>query len=160
DTYDDHFNPEKNPDGFLKLEELERRAEQVAEHAVRWIETVKPGSSFFAWIHLYDPHDPYDPPEPFKTRYRSKPYDGAIAYVDQQVGRLVTFLTRNGLYENTWIILTGDHGESFGEHREFKHGYFLYDTTLLVPLLIKPARRAFGNVIVTQQVRLVDIAPT
>src|SRR5215831_4425405 len=51
DTYDDHFNPEKNPDGFLKLEELERRAEQVTEHAVRWIETVKPGSSFFAWIH-------------------------------------------------------------------------------------------------------------
>jgi arylsulfatase A-like enzyme/Tfp pilus assembly protein PilF len=160
DTYDDHFNPEKNPDGFPKLEELERRADLVVEHSVQWIERVNRSSSFFAWIHLYDPHDPYDPPEPFKARYRSRPYDGEIAYVDEQIGRLVTFLNRKGFYDNTWIILTGDHGESFGEHREFKHGYFLYDTTLLVPLLIKPAKQAFGKLVVTEQVRLVDVAPT
>jgi choline-sulfatase len=160
DTYDDHFNPEKNPDGFLKLEELERRAEEVVDHAVQWLEKTNSSSPFFAWIHLYDPHDPYDPPPPFKARYRSKPYDGEIAYTDEQVGKLMAFLNRKGLYDKTLIVLTGDHGESFGEHREFKHGYFLYDTTLLVPLLIKPVRQLFGKQIIEEQVRLVDIAPT
>jgi len=160
DTYDDHFNPEKNSDGFLKLEQLERRAEEVVDHAVRWLEKTNSSSPFFVWIHLYDPHDPYEPPPPFKVRYKSRPYDGEIAYVDEQVGKLITYLGKKGFYEKSLIVLTGDHGESFGEHREFKHGYFLYDTTLLVPLLIKPVRQTFGKQVIEEQVRLVDIAPT
>ena len=160
DTYDDHFYSEKNPDGFRKLEQLERRGEEVVNHAMQWIEKINSQSPFFAWIHLYDPHDPYDPPPPFKARYRSRPYDGEIAYADEQVGRLITFLNKRGFYDKTLIVLTSDHGESFGEHREFKHGYFLYDTTLLVPLLIKPPRQAFGKLTIDEQVRLVDVAPT
>jgi arylsulfatase A-like enzyme/Tfp pilus assembly protein PilF len=160
DAYDDHFNPEKNPDGFLKLEQLERRGDEVVNHAIQWIGNTNSQSPFFAWIHLYDPHDPYDPPPPFKVRYRSNLYDGEIAYADEQVGRLITFLSKRGLYDKTLIVLTSDHGESFGEHREFKHGYFLYDTTLLVPLLIKPIRHAFGKLTIEEQVRLVDVAPT
>jgi len=44
---------------------------------------------FFIWVHLYDPHDPYDPPEPYKSRYKSAPYDGEIAYADSAVGKLL-----------------------------------------------------------------------
>ena len=160
DTYDDHFNPEKNTDDFLRPEQLERRGEEVMARASRWIEGTSSNAPFFAWIHLYDPHDPYDPPSLFKARYKSRPYDGEIAYADEQVGRLMALLNKRGLYERTLIVLTSDHGESFGEHLEFKHGYFLYDTTLLVPLLIKPARQAFGKQVITEQVRLVDLAPT
>jgi arylsulfatase A-like enzyme/Flp pilus assembly protein TadD len=160
DTYYDHFNPEKNKDGFLKLEQLERRGEEVMHQAIQWIDGTSPDTPFFAWIHLYDPHDPYDPPHPFKAQYKSRLYDGEIAYVDEQTGRLVSFLNTKHLYDKTLIVFTSDHGESFGEHREFKHGYFVYDTTLLVPLLFKPARQAFRNLVLTEQVRLVDIAPT
>ena len=160
DTYYDHFDAEKNPDGFLRLDQLERRGEEVMAQAIKWIEATSSTAPFFAWIHLYDPHDPYDPPPPYKARYKSNPYDGEIAYADEQVGKLVTLLNRRGLYDRTLIVLTSDHGESFGEHREFKHGYFLYDTTLLVPLLIKPSRHAFAKQVINEQVRLVDIAPT
>ncbi len=160
DTYHDHFNRSKNPDGFFNLSQVERRGEEVVNHAIQWIGNVSPQAPFFAWIHLFDPHDPYDPPAPFKSQYKSNPYDGEIAYVDQQIGRLVSFLNSRKLYERTLIVFTSDHGESFGEHQEFKHGYFIYDTTLLVPLLIKPARQVFKNVVVAEQVRLIDIAPT
>jgi len=160
DTYYDHFNTEKNPDGFLMPGQLERRAEVVLNQAMQWIGSIPPQAPFFAWIHLFDPHEPYDPPVPFKSQYKSSPYDGEIAYVDQQIGRLVSFLNSRELYERTLLVLTSDHGESFGEHQEFKHGYFIYDTTLLVPLLIKPPRQVFKSVVVNEQVRLVDIAPT
>src|SRR5262249_13128847 len=102
----------------------------------------------------------YDPPAPFKQRYASRPYDGEIAYVDQQVGRLITFLKELGVYQNTIVVLTGDHGESLGEHRELRHGYFIYDATLLVPLIVKPSPGPAPPRVVSQEVRTIDIAPT
>ena len=53
-----------------------------------WIREVK-DKRFFAWVHLYDPHAPYDPPEPYKSRYAGRPYDGEIAWTDELVGRLI-----------------------------------------------------------------------
>jgi arylsulfatase A-like enzyme/Tfp pilus assembly protein PilF len=161
DFYYDKFNPGKNPDGFLKLDQLERRGEEVMRHTLQWMETAAPRGNFFAWIHLYDPHDPYEPPEPFKTKYKSKPYDGEIAYVDRQIGRLLAFLESKKLYDKTAIVLVGDHGESFGEHNEVKHGYFIYDTTILVPFIVKPSGlHPFRGVTVRSQVRLTDVVPT
>lgn len=158
DFYYDHFNPGKNPDGFLKLDQLERRGEEVMRHTLAWMEGAAPKGPFFAWVHLYDPHDPYDPPEPFKTKYKSRLYDGEIAYVDRQIGKLLAFLESKKLYDKTTIVLVGDHGESFGEHNEVKHGYFIYDTTLLVPFIVKPSSlHSFRGVTVRTQVRLVDI---
>jgi len=161
DFYYDHFNPEKNPDGFLKLDQLERRSEEVVRHTLQWMEKAATKGPFFAWVHLFDPHDPYDPPEPFKTKYKSRLYDGEIAYVDRQIGKLITFLDNNKLYDKTTIVLVGDHGESFGEHNEVKHGYFIYDTTLLVPFVVKPSSlHSFRGVTVQAQVRLTDVVPT
>jgi choline-sulfatase len=52
------------------------------------------------------------------------PYQGEVAYMDQQVGRLLAALQRQGLAEDTLIVITADHGESFGEHGEHTHGFF------------------------------------
>jgi arylsulfatase A-like enzyme/Tfp pilus assembly protein PilF len=138
---------------------VERRAGDVISRALAWL-AKRPRGPFFLWVHLYDAHDPYEPPEPFKTRFAAQPYNGEIAYVDSSVGKLLTALRAQGLYQNSLIAVTADHGEAFGEHGERTHGIFLYDETIHVPLLVKlPASRAAGKKIDTR-VGLVDIAPT
>ena len=70
---------------------MERRGEDVIARALAWLDERRPGP-FLLWVHLYDAHDPYDAPEPFGTRFAAAPYDGEIAYVDAQVGRLLAAL--------------------------------------------------------------------
>ena len=110
-------------------------------------------------MHLYDPHFPYNPPEPYKDEYAGRPYDGAIAFADAQVGRLVRFLKEKGIYDNTVIVLCGDHGESLGEHGEKTHGFFIYNATMHVPLIIRVPDAARARV-VDDPVSLVDLMPT
>ena len=158
DVYDDVINPqdEKSP----SHPRLERRASATVDHALNWLES-NGSRPFFLWLHLYDPHTPYDPPEPFKTRFRGDPYNGEIAYADQQLGRVMAFLQARNLYDSSLILLASDHGEGLGDHGEQEHGLFIYDSTIRVPLIlklpggIKPARRTIDQVANT-----VDIAPT
>ncbi|MEA2238016.1 MAG: choline-sulfatase [Thermoanaerobaculia bacterium] len=97
----------------------------------------------FLWVHYYEPHFPYEPPEPFRTRFASKPYLGEIAAMDEQLGRLVTaFQKRFG--RDAAIIIVGDHGEGLGEHGEAQHGNLLYQATMRVPLLVSGPRAAAG----------------
>jgi choline-sulfatase len=157
DTYDAGYHS-RQP-GEDRYQSVERRGEVVVEHAVAWISQQSHGP-FFVWVHLYDPHDPYDPPPPFNARYSSFPYDGEIAYADYAVGNLLRALRSNGLYEGTLIAMASDHGEAFGEHGERSHGFFLYDDTLHVPMIIKlPGERLAGLRIETRS-GLVDLAPT
>ena len=105
-----------------------------------------------------DPHAPYAPPEPFATRFASDPYSGEIAYVDENLGRLLRTLSGRGEMDRTLIILTADHGEALGDHGEMTHGYFAYNSTLWVPLIIygpklRPAR-------INAPVSHADIFPT
>ena len=145
--------------GDDRYETLERRGGEVVDRALAWLERPSEGP-FFLWVHLYDAHDPYDPPPPYKTRFARAPYDGEVAYVDAQVGRLVSALERRGLLDRTLVAVFGDHGESLGEHGEKTHGVFLYDATIHVPLLLKlPSGRAAGRR-VAARVSLVDLAPT
>ena len=146
----------------FNLVELQRRAEEVVADALGWLST-QPGHAakpFFVWIHLYDPHMPYDPPARFRALLRD-PYDGEIAYADYALGKAFGYLKQHNLYDSSLIIAASDHGESFGEHGEYAHGYFVYDTTLLVPLIIKPP---LGSGIAPRRsevpVRTIDIAPT
>ena len=90
------------------------------------------------WLHLYDPHSPYDPPEPFRSEYRSHLYDGEIAYADHELGNLMLWLKQNHLYDSSLIVALSDHGESLGEHGEDEHGFFIYNATVHVPLIVKP----------------------
>jgi tetratricopeptide (TPR) repeat protein len=77
------------------------------------------------------------PPEPFAREYAADPYAGEVAYVDECLGKLFSFLEARGLMSSTLIVLTADHDESFGEHDEFTHGYFAYNSTLHVPLIFR-----------------------
>ena len=109
---------------------------------------------------MYDPHLPYDPPPRFRALLRD-PYDGEIAYADYALGKVFDYLRKQHIYDSTLIVAASDHGESFGEHGEHAHGYFIYDATLLVPFIVKPPSGA--GVVVHRcetPVRTIDIAPT
>jgi arylsulfatase A-like enzyme/Tfp pilus assembly protein PilF len=140
-------------------EGLERRGDQVMADALAWIRAHS-SHRFFAWIHLFDPHTPYAPPEPYRTQYARTPYDGEIAFVDDVVGRAIDQLRGLRLYEKTLIVLTSDHGEGLGEHGEAAHGFFLYDSTLRVPLIVKFPESRWKSNVVAEQVRGIDVAPT
>jgi len=157
DYFDAPFHQRKP--GEDRYKSVERRAEDVANHALGWISRHQKGP-FFAWLHFYDAHDPYDPPSPFKERYSSFPYDGEIAYTDAVVGDFVGMLRRHGLYDNAVILIVADHGEAFGEHGEERHGMFLYDETIHVPLLVKLAAGKSAGKRVESRVALTDVAPT
>jgi len=145
------------------LSEAERRGDAVVEDAIPWIREQGEGP-WFAWIHLFDPHAPYMPPEPFASTYADRPYDGEVAYSDSLIARLRTALEESGQWENTTVVFTSDHGEALEQHGEPAHGFFLYDTTLKVPLIVRPADTlgesfSRGSVVETT-VGLVDVFPT
>jgi arylsulfatase A-like enzyme/Flp pilus assembly protein TadD len=157
DVYDANFHQRKP--GEDRYKSVERRAEDVANRALGWLSHHQQ-RPFFIWLHFYDAHDPYDPPEPFKTHYASFPYDGEIAYTDSIVGSLVEVLRKHGLYQDSVIAIAADHGEAFGEHGEERHGMFLYDETIHVPLLLKLPAGRLGGKRVEERVALAEVAPT
>jgi len=156
-TYDANFR-NGNP-GEDRYHTTVRRGDVVVAHALAWLDK-HPKGPFFMWVHLYDAHDPYDPPEPYKSRYASEPYDGAIAYQDAVVGKLLRQLKTRGLYDSALLAVMADHGESLGAHGEDAHGIFLYDETIHVPLLIKLPNASAGGTRIEDQVELVDVLPT
>jgi arylsulfatase A-like enzyme/Flp pilus assembly protein TadD len=157
DTYDAHFH--QGQPGEDRYHSTERRGGEVVAHALAWLKE-HPRSPFFMWVHLYDAHDPYDPPEPYKSKYHAAPYDGEIAYADSCVGKLLSQLRTLGVYDGAVIAVMADHGESLGEHGEDFHGFFLYDETIRVPLVIKlPGGRSAGKRL-ENRVELVDVLPT
>ena len=79
DLYYDNFNLEEFKQ--LNPQDAQRKAEETEAEAEHWLESNK-NHPFFSWVHFYDPHEPYDPPEPFKSEYPDRPYDGEIAYMD------------------------------------------------------------------------------
>jgi choline-sulfatase len=138
---------------------VERRGMDVVQHAEKWL-AAHPTGPKFAWVHLYDPHDPYEPPAPYSEIYKERLYDGEVAYADSALGNFIQYLKKSGWYENSLIIVVGDHGEGLGEHHEETHGIFLYDSTTHVPLMIKlPWHKSAGKT-VAAQVRTLDILPT
>jgi len=149
DRYDDAI--ERRSVGVSELES-ERRCEVVVASATKWIG--QQAGRFFAWVHLYDPHAPYDPPEPWKTRFAGRPYEGEIAATDACVGQLLESVATRDVV----VAVVADHGEGLGEHDERSHGFFLYESTLRVPLIlagpaVPPGRTA-------EWARTVDLAPT
>ncbi len=156
-TYDASFH--RRREGEDRYASEERRAATVVSHALTWLKK-QPRGPFFLWVHFYDPHDPYDPPEPFKSKYSSAPYDGEIAYMDSALGKLFAGLKTLGLYDSPVIAIVADHGEALGEHGEEGHGFFLYDETIHVPLMIRMPMGRSARSQVNAPVGLVDIAPT
>jgi choline-sulfatase len=158
DFYDDAFAPEAFANKDLGL--VERRAGESVNRALAWLQK-NPRRPLFFWLHLYDPHSPYDPPEPYRTQYRSHPYDGEIAYADHELGRLIAWLKRNQLYDRSLIVFLSDHGESLGEHGEQEHGFFVYDATVHIPMIVKPpAGSGIRRGRVSRPVETIAVPPT
>ena len=152
DVYDDSY-PSKPSVEFLYPERI---AEKVVKAALVWIE--KQQNKWFAWVHIWDPHTPYSPPEPFQTRFKNDLYSGEVAYVDSELGKMFDYLAEQNMIEKTLIILTGDHGESLEEHGELTHGYFAYNSTLWVPLIM--AGPGVDAKRIGEYVSHIDIFPT
>lgn len=151
--------------GFDQYSDLEnakfssRRGEQVMREALGWIQAHQ-NQKFFAWIHLFDCHWPYAAPEPYRSRFRRKPYDGEIAFVDFLIGKMTQALKNENLYDNTLIVFMSDHGEGLGQHGEQAHGLFVYNSTLHIPLIIKVPHSRWQHLRVQSLVRSVAVAPT
>jgi arylsulfatase A-like enzyme/Tfp pilus assembly protein PilF len=157
ESYDAGFRARRGRED--RYQTMERRAEDVVGRALGWLEGRK-AEPFLLWVHLYDAHDPYAAPPPFGRRYGAAPYDGEVAYVDAQVGRLLDALRARALYDETVIVVAADHGEALGDHGEKTHGVFLYDATIRVPLLVKLPRGRLAGRRATVRAGLVDVAPT
>ncbi len=134
----DHYDDEMGPGG------AERVAGSTTDRALRWL--VESGDGpFLLWVHYFDPHDPYRPPEPFASRYPATPYLGEVAYMDQELGRLLAgFDVRCGEAPCN-ILVAGDHGEALGEHGEPRHGRLLYQGVMRVPLIVAGSGVAAGE---------------
>jgi arylsulfatase A-like enzyme/Tfp pilus assembly protein PilF len=160
DYYYDNFDFAKYKK--ISLDSVQREGGEVVKAFFEWFDKNAP-QKFFSWIHLYDPHAPYDPPEPFRTRYAGREYgfyDGEIAYADSLVGRVLEYLRAKGRLEKTVVVVVGDHGESLGEHHESAHGFFIYDATVSVPLIIRIPSAELRGKKTAAQVQNIDIMPT
>ncbi|MDH3590647.1 MAG: sulfatase-like hydrolase/transferase [Planctomycetota bacterium] len=170
DLYDDAVNPTAAIAVDARFNE--RPADRVVDAALAWLAQDVDDAPFFAFVHLFDPHAPYAPPPPFD---RGDRYDGELAFVDRQIGRLLDALRKDGTLDRTIVVFTSDHGESLGDHGEPTHGVFLYDVTVRVPLVFGPPcldlaearsegtrceRGPTGIAIDDRPAGLVDVAPT
>jgi choline-sulfatase len=128
--------------------------------ATQWIEK-NSSAPFFVFLHLYDLHTPYNLPPRFRAGSGVSDYDSEVAYVDETIGTFLNFLARQGLSQKVLLVFTSDHGEGLGEHAEGAHGYFIYQTTLWVPLIIHwPSASGSVPARVNEPASLLDVAPT
>jgi arylsulfatase A-like enzyme len=155
----DHYDDRTAATGGSSVDELQRAAPETLAAARRWIEA-EARSRFFLLLHFYEPHAPYTPPEPFRSEYRGREYDGEIAAADASLGELIALLKQRNLYDTATIVFLSDHGEGLGDHGESQHGIFLYRESIRVPLTIKlPGSEKKGKRVKTP-VGLVDLLPT
>ena len=155
DYFNDQFEQEINTGRYS-----ERRGDETTRLAVKWLnEAKKKQKPFFLFLHFYDPHWRYEPPQPFASNFRDNLYAGEVAYTDHCVGKVFDELKKLELYDSALIIVTSDHGEMLGEHGEQEHGFFIYESSIKVALLIKPPLRRKSSR-VDKLVGLTDIFPT
>ena len=156
-TYDDRMVPAAGTVEAI----AQRPAVQVTDAALAWLDGRTATGPFFLWVHYFDPHMPYEPPPPFGGSTPEERYDGEIAFVDSELGRLLRGLEVRGLGESTLLAFTSDHGEGLGEHGERTHSLLLYDSTMRVPLLfVPPGARGRGRVIDDRAAGGIDVLPT
>jgi arylsulfatase A-like enzyme/Tfp pilus assembly protein PilF len=125
ERYDDEF-----PAGSV-----ERSARETTDRALAWLAAAEPRPRFL-WVHYYDPHEPYAPPEPFRSRYPGDPYQGEVAAMDQELGRLLAAFEAAAGAGGARLVVAADHGEGRGDHGEMLHGNLLYQGVMRVPLVL------------------------
>ena len=156
ERYFDEFEaPEQRQ---IELDHVQRSGSEVIDTALAWAGE-DDTTPFFMWVHLYDPHAPYAPPEPFRSRY-ANPYVGEIAWTDSLVGRLTSWLDDSGRSDETYVVVTADHGEGLGEHGEREHGLLLYESAIRVLLIIATPFDEPRGIQRHEPVSLIDVMPT
>ncbi|MCU1275696.1 MAG: tetratricopeptide repeat protein, partial [Bryobacterales bacterium] len=159
DVYDSPFDLRNKT--VADVGDLKRPGAQVAAAAMQWLDQ-NANSPFFLFLHLYDLHTPYDlPPETRRGRGEAG-YEAELTYVDRVLGDFLTFLESRGLRNKSLIVFTSDHGEGLNEHGESTHGYFVYESTLRVPLIFHwPAgSKRVSQDRIAEPASLLDVAPT
>ena len=149
-----------------------RSAADLNARALPWLDAV--AEPFMLFLNYFDAHAPLQPPPDYAARFLSEPvapgarrspeqvlalYDAEISYADHHLGEIVALLKRRGLYDRTWIIVTSDHGELFGEHGARGHGNQPYQEVLHVPFVSKPPRGDHGPGVRAEWVQLTDVMP-
>jgi arylsulfatase A-like enzyme/Tfp pilus assembly protein PilF len=158
DVYDDSLDSHKMYNNYTS----EIAASAVYAKFLQWFEK-NYRKRFFAWVHLYDPHEPYRPPKKYAEKFSddaSGRYDAEIAYADECVGSIIAKLRAKKILDRTLVVIVGDHGEAFGEHEERGHGIFCYEEALKVPLIFYNPRVFRSGLRVARRVNLVDLMPT
>jgi choline-sulfatase len=113
-------------------------SKQQTDKAIAYVDR-HAAERWFLWVHYYDPHADYEP-HPEVPSFGSDDmalYDGEIRFTDLHIGRLLDDLRAKGLYDKTVIVVTGDHGEGFGEHGVDHHGFHLYIAQTKVPMIVR-----------------------
>lgn len=173
--------------GFEQLLWLQGRGEQITGSSLRWLHDREDRRSapFFLYLHYMDVHQPYRPPRDYRLRFAPKrdgrvffgnqpmpdatPQDRAtswafylacVAYVDDQIGAVLAELARQGIDDDTIVVVTSDHGDEFLEHGGIGHGTTVYGELVRVPLVIAyPPALAPGRR-VTHLSQHLDLAPS
>jgi choline-sulfatase len=161
DDYDSPFGSSTASSESPYSTRVRRDGVFVLRAATQWLAGHK-GQPAFVFIHLFDLHAPYRLHQaPGSALPETAGYDAEILYVDQILGRFRQTLQQNGWWQRSLVVLLADHGESLGDHGETSHGYFAYESTLHVPLMMHwpegapayPPRAA-------RPAGLIDVAPT
>ena len=139
--------------------DIKRKGEAVADAGEAWLNSHS-DRPFFLFLHLYDLHTPYNLSPAEEAKY-GKGYNGELSYIDHVIGNLWDYLTAHDLVNKSLIVFTSDHGEGLGDHGETTHGFFIYQSTLRVPLIIHwPAGGARMPERVDTPASLLDLSPT
>jgi choline-sulfatase len=159
DVYDSPFDLEAAKHANPFSISLRRDGALVARAARQWLEANR-GQPVFVFLHLYDLHVPYTLPEAVARARGISRYDAELEYVDQVLGRFQQTLVKSGWWEKSLVVLLSDHGEGLGEHQETDHGYFIYESTLHVPLVIHWPSGSVYPAVGRVPTGLIDVAPT
>lgn len=151
-------------DRFLEYDR--RWAPEVNRAFLDWLDYLN-GQPFFAMLNYFDAHDPYEPPDGFGVRYDSSgvhrpldAYEGAIEYLDRELGTLIHELRDRAILDRTILVITSDHGEQFGEHGLWGHSNSLFPQLMHVPLILRFPHAIPSGVRIASPVSTCDIANT
>ena len=148
--YDEQY---RNPYRLAKTENWGyfRKADEITDIALTMLK--QSNSNWFMFLHYFDAHDKNGIPPSLEEQTKS------MRFIDYQLGRIINFLKKTDTLAHTHIIIVADHGDTFDEHDEQNHHQYIFDTTVVVPLLlISPLIRRHQTV--QHQVRTIDLAPT
>jgi choline-sulfatase len=184
-TYRDDFDASdatakiESWEGHRIDEAFDQRGDVTTREVTRWLWERDRGRPFFLFVHYFDPHSPYEPPADFERKFALpepglagsvsartdwrrlvRSYDGEIAFVDQQIGRLLDVLDREGLSDDTLVVVTADHGEGLMDHRFMLHGIDVYQESVLVPLVFRWPQKISAGQVHSAPVELVDLGAT